>query len=186
MERYNFWSNSLPLSSGPRWCLAGIGVVKPLQSCIPNFFRQSLRYFSWDMKMSLRCCLIWRPRKNFSSPIIDIWYCSCIIYPNSSLYFWLVQPKIISSTYIRHTNSSPLYVFVKRVGSREPGMKPLLFRKFLSVSYWAWGAYLRPYSALLSLYTMSGCFGSSKPGGCATYTSSSILPLRKALFTSIW
>ena len=38
---------------------------------------------------------------------------------------------------------------------------------------------------LVSLYTMLGCFGSSKPGGCATYTSS-ILPLRKALFTSIW
>ena len=47
------------------------------------------------------------------------------------------------------------------------------------------GACLRPYSALLSLYTMPGCFGSSKPSGCATYTSSSILPLRKALFTSI-
>ena len=38
---------------------------------------------------------------------------------------------------------------------------------------------------LFSLYTISGCFGSSKPGGCATYTSSSILPLRNELFTSI-
>ena len=35
------------------------------------------------------------------------------MYPNSSLYFWLVQPKIMSSTYIWHTNSSPSYVFVK-------------------------------------------------------------------------
>src|SRR3954471_1220164 len=98
--------------------------------------------------------------------------------PNSSLYFWLVQPKIMSSTYIWHTNSSPSYVFVKSVGSRDPGLKPLLFRKSLIVSYQARGACLRPYRALFSLYTISGCFGSSKPGGCATYTSSSILPLR--------
>ena len=141
MERYTFWSNSLPLSSGPKWLLVGIGVMYPLQSCIPNFFRQSLRYFTWDMKMSLLCWWIWRPRKNFSSLIMDIWYCSCIIYPNSSLYFLLVQPKIMSSTYIWHTNSSPSYVFVKRVGSREPSMKPLLFRKYLSVSYQARGAF---------------------------------------------
>src|SRR3954468_16912695 len=32
---------------------------------------------------------------------------------------------------------------------------------------------------------MSDFLGSSKPGGCITYTSSSISPLRKALFTSI-
>ena len=86
--------------------------------------------------------------------------------PNSSLYFLSVQPKIMSATYIWHTNNSPPYVFVKSVGSREPGLKLLLFRKSLSVSYQARGACLRPYSALLSFYTISGCFGSSKPGGC--------------------
>ena len=52
MERYTFWSNSLPLSSGPRWCLAGIGVVYPLHSCIPNFFRLSLRYLSVWLRSS--------------------------------------------------------------------------------------------------------------------------------------
>src|SRR5512141_1179648 len=73
------------------------------------------------------------------------------MYPNSSLYFWLVQPKIMSSTYIWHTNSSPSYVFVKSVGSRDPGLKPFLFRKSLIVSYHARGACLRPYSALFIL-----------------------------------
>ena len=34
---------------------------------------------------------------------------------------------------------------------RELGLKPLIFRKSLSVSYQARGACLRPYSALLSL-----------------------------------
>ena len=152
MEWYTFWSNSLPLLSGPRWLLVGIGVVYPLQSCIPNFFRQSLSYFSCDMKMPFLCWRIWRPRKNFSSPIIDIWYHSCIICLNSSLYLLLVEPKIISSTCIWHKNSPPSYVFVKRVGSREPGLKPLLFRNSLSVSYQAWGACLRPYSALFPLW----------------------------------
>ena len=80
--------------------------------------------------------------------------------------------------YLAHKQFTIIF-FVKSVGSRDPGLKPLLFRKSLIVSYQARGACLRPYSALFSLYTMSGCFGSSKPGGCATYTSSSIFPLSK-------
>jgi hypothetical protein len=37
----------------------------------------------------------------------------------------------------------------------------------------------------MELVDVVGNLGSSKPGGCSTYTNSEIGPLRKALFTSI-
>src|ERR1041385_6874816 len=77
-----------------------------------------------------------------------------------------------------------LYARVKRVGSVVPGLKPFFRRKSFSFSYQARGACFNPYRALCNLYTLSGFFGSSKPGGCITYTSS-ISPLRNPLLTSI-
>ena len=79
MKRYTFWSKSIAFSSVHRWPFVGIRILTPLQSCLSNFLSTSLSYFSWDMNMPLRCWRIWRPKKNFNSPIIDIWYSSLII-----------------------------------------------------------------------------------------------------------
>jgi hypothetical protein len=44
------------------------------------------------------------------------------------LIAWLVDPKIISSTYIWHTNNSPFTLFVKRVESINPIWNPFSLR----------------------------------------------------------
>src|ERR1041385_8754967 len=86
---------------------------------------------------------------------------------------------------LKHTKRSFLYARVKRVGSVVPGLKPFFRRKSFRVSYQARGACFNPYRAVCNLYTLSAFFRYSKPGGCITYTSSSISPLRNALLTSI-
>jgi hypothetical protein len=56
----------------------------------------------------------------------------------------LVEPKIMSSTYIWHTNKSLSILLVKRVESPVPILKSLSIRKSLMHSYHALGACLSP------------------------------------------
>ena len=67
-----------------------------------------------------------------------------------------------------------------------PFIKPFSKRKQLILSYQARGACFRPYMAFWSLKTWSRSVWSSKLGGCLTYASSSIKPLKKAFMESIW
>jgi hypothetical protein len=56
----------------------------------------------------------------------------------------LVEPKIMSSTYIWHTNKSLLILLVKSIESVLTILKPLSMRESLSHSYHALGARLSP------------------------------------------
>jgi hypothetical protein len=110
---------------------------------------------------------------------------SCINLENSLQRDALVEPNIISSTYICTTRMSFSRVLLKSVVSIWPLLKSFLIRKLLSLSYQALGACYKPYSDFLSLKTWSGFLRSSKPGGCLTNTSSSMTPFRNALLRSI-
>jgi len=66
-----------------------------------------------------------------------------------------------------------------------PLIKPFEIRNVESLSYHALGAYFKPYKALSTLKTKSGCVGSTNQGGYSTYTSSSIKPFKNVLLTSI-
>jgi hypothetical protein len=101
-------------------------------------------YLVWLMNVPSFICLIWNPRKNFSSPIMDISNLLVIVLLNSSQYTWLVLPNIMSSTYIWHTNISFPTLWVKSVGSALPISKPCLSKNFLRHSYHALGACLSP------------------------------------------
>jgi hypothetical protein len=55
-----------------------------------------------------------------------------------------------------------------------------------SNKYHALGACLSPYKVLFNLQTWESLPCTSKPSNCSIYTSSSMMPLRKVVFTSIW
>jgi hypothetical protein len=96
------------------------------------------------MNVSSLSCSIWKPRKNFNSPIIDISNLLVIILLNSSTQALLVDPNIMSSTYIWHTNKSLPCLRVKRVGLALPISKPYFKRNSLRHSYHGLGACLSP------------------------------------------
>jgi hypothetical protein len=75
----------------------------------------------------------------------------------------LVEPKMMSSTYIWHTNKSLPIFLAKSVKFALPILKPFLIRKSLRHSYHALGACLSPQSALWSLDIWLGYSSSSKP-----------------------
>ena len=54
------------------------------------------------------------------------------------------------------------------------------------LEYQALGACFKPYKAFFSLQTWDSLPWISKPWGCSTETSSCMIPLRNAVFTSIW
>ena len=56
--------------------------------------------------------------------------------------------------------------------STLPLTKLFEIKKIESLSYQALGACFKPYKALSSLKTKSGCVGSTNPGGYSTYTYS--------------
>jgi hypothetical protein len=109
-----------------------------------NFCSISLVYLVWLMNVPCLSCLIGNSRKNFNSPIIDILNLLVIILLNSSTQAWLVEPNIMSSTYIWHTNKSLPCLRVKRVGTAFPISKPFFNRNSLRHSYHAHGACLSP------------------------------------------
>jgi hypothetical protein len=75
---------------------------------------------------------------------MDISNISIMIFLNSSQNEALVEPKMISSTYIWHTNKSLPIIQVKSVESTLSILKPFSIRKFLSYSYHALGACFSP------------------------------------------
>ena len=144
MERYTFWSAAFPSSLRSRCPCVDIGVLMGLASSMLNFFSISLVYLVLLMKVPSLSCLIWNPRKKVNSPIIDISNLFVIILLKFSHQVWLVEPNMMSSTYIWHTNISSLTLRVKSVGSALPISKPFLGRNSLRHSYHALGACFSP------------------------------------------
>ena len=79
--------------------------------------------------------------------------------------FSLIDPKMISSTYICTIKISLSACFVNKVVSTLPLIKPFKTRKLLNLSYQALRACFKPYKVLSSLNTNSGCVGSMNLGG---------------------
>jgi hypothetical protein len=119
-----------------------IGALMGFASFIPNFLRISCVYVVWEKKLPSLSYFTCNPRKYVSSSIIDISNFCIITLLHSSQDFWLVEPNIMSSTYIWHINKSLSHVLVKRVGLAFPILKALEIRKSLSQSYKALGACL--------------------------------------------
>ena len=86
----------------------------------------------------------------------------------------LVAPKNISSTYSWTIRISFPLILIKSVLEILPQWKFFSSKCEANLSYQALRAYLKPYNALFSLNTWLGKSGFSKPGGCLTYTSSSM------------
>ena len=89
-------------------------------------------------------CLIWSPRKKLSSPIMLISNSLCMQLENSSQRETLVAQKMMSSTYICTKSMSLSLVFMKRVVSIFPILKPFFKRNLLNLSYHALGACFKP------------------------------------------
>jgi hypothetical protein len=142
MKRYTFWSTDVQPKSRSRWSLVPMGVLIGFTLSMPNFFTMSRVYFVWLIKVPSLACLIWNPKKNVRTVIMDNSNLSVIILLNSSQKDLLVEPNIVSSTYIWHTNKSLPIFLVKRVESALPILKPFSIRKSLRHSYHALDAYL--------------------------------------------
>lgn len=72
MAWYFLISKPFPFSSTSSWMVQLIGVAMLLAWSTSNFFKSSFIYFVYEMDMSFFFCLICNPRKNLSSPIINI------------------------------------------------------------------------------------------------------------------
>ena len=77
--------------------------------------------------------------------------------------FSLVEPNIISSTYIWTISISLSTCLVNKVVSTLPLTKPSERRNVESLSYQALGACFKPYKVLSNLKTKSECVGSVGP-----------------------
>jgi hypothetical protein len=144
MEWYTLVSKAFPFSFRLRCLLVGMGVLIGFAFTMSNFMSISWVHFVWLIKVPSFNYLIWNPRKNFNSPIMDISNLFVMILLNSSQNSWLVLPNIMSLIYIWHTNISLLTLRVKRVGSALPISKPYLRKNSLRHSYYALGACLSP------------------------------------------
>jgi len=112
---------------------------------IPDLFSRSLMYLSWLINMLSFVYLIYNPRKKFNSLIILILNSSYMHFANSLQRDTLVTPNILSSTYICTINMSLPFLFMKRVVSILPMLKPFSIRKVFNLSYHAFGACFKPY-----------------------------------------
>src|ERR1044072_1204387 len=97
-----------------------MGVLITLQPSISNFLSSSLQYLDWCTNIPDLVCLICNPKKKFSFPIIDISNSPCMTLENSLHSDSLVDPKMISSTYICTRSVSLPMCFIKRVVSTFP------------------------------------------------------------------
>jgi hypothetical protein len=99
MLRYSFWSTGSPSSSASSAVVVLIGVGRGFESSILNFLRMFFVYLAWCIKVPSFACLIWSPRMNYNSPIIDISNSLLISFANLATKEWDKSPKTISSTY---------------------------------------------------------------------------------------
>jgi hypothetical protein len=99
MLRYSFWSTCSPSSSASGAIVELIGVAMALESSILNLHTKSLVYFTWCTNVPSFDCLIWRPRKNYNSPIMLISNFLLMSFVNLATKECDEPPKIISSTY---------------------------------------------------------------------------------------
>jgi hypothetical protein len=104
-----------------------------------------LMYLSWLIKILSFVCLIFNPRKKFNSPIILILNPSYMHFANSLQIDALVTLNILSSIYICTINMSLPFLFMKRVVSILPMLKPFSIRKVFNLSYHALGVCFKPY-----------------------------------------
>ena len=95
---YMVWFTRESYSSAISLEFVPTGVSIGFESNILNFFSNSLMYFYWLIEIPFDDCLICRPRKNVSSPIMLISNSFPINAENSSHKCSEVASKIISST----------------------------------------------------------------------------------------
>src|SRR4051812_9610196 len=110
-----------------------MGVGAPFKSFMLNLLSISWVYLAWLKNVPPLTCLISKPRNTLNSPIIDIRNLLVICFENSSLKALLDEPKIISSTYIWHTKSSPLTFLVTKSGIDFPNVKPTIKQQLSKV-----------------------------------------------------
>jgi len=135
---------------------------------IPNLLISSLQYFDLLINIPFFICFICSPRKKFNSLTMDISNSFCISWDNSLRKESLVDPKIISSTFICTKRISCNFLLIKSVVSTFPLVKPFSKRNLLKRSYQALGACFKPYRAFFNLNTWLGLSEFSKPGGWST------------------
>jgi hypothetical protein len=99
MLRYSFWSTCSPSLSASRVVVVLIGVAMALESSILNILTMSLVYLAWCTNVPSLDCLIWRPRKNYNSPIMLIENSLLMSSANLATRELDEPPKTISFTY---------------------------------------------------------------------------------------
>ena len=135
---------------------------------ISNLLISSLQYFDRLINIPFFVCFICSPRKKFNSPIMDIANSFCISWENSLHRESLVDPKIISSTYICTKRISCNFLLIKSVVSTFPLVKPFSKRNLFNRSNQAVRACFKPYRAFFNLKAWLGFYEFSKPEGWST------------------